>query len=156
MAAIECGRRNTRAGAVGGTRRRFQSRDIMNTKSLLQNFLRLQALEFDAVWDDDTEKQIAKLRAQIPPQMLGHYDRMSERGKKGVAAVCNQVCTGCHVRVPRATVIYLTRGEDIQICENCGVYLYLPELMETEPLTDRPAARPITKLPPRRQPIHAS
>ena len=155
MAAIECGRRNTRAGVVGGTRRRFQGRNFMNTKSLLQNFLKLQTLEFDEVWDDDMEKQIAKLRAQIPPQMPGHYDRMSERGKKGIAAVRNQVCTGCHVRVPQATVIYLTRGEDIQICENCGAYLYLPELTETEPLTDRLAAKPGPKSPFRGEAAHA-
>ena len=122
----------------------------MNAKSLLQNLLKLQTLEFDDVWDDETEKQIAKLRARIPAQILGHYDRMSERGKKGVAAVRNQVCTGCHVRVPRSTVVYLMREEDVQLCENCGSYLYLPELTQVESPERRPAAKA------RKQPVHAA
>lgn len=104
----------------------------MNVNQLLQTLQKLQTLERDETWDDNMEKQIAELRAQIPPPILGHYDRLSASGKKGVAAVRNQVCTGCHVQVPRATVIHLMHGEDLQICDNCGCYLYLPETKEPE------------------------
>jgi len=114
----------------------------MNTKQLLQNLLKLQALEFEEAVEPELEKRIAELRVQIPPPILGHYDRMRVRGKKGVRAVRNQICLGCHMQVTRATVINLMHGEDIQICENCGAYLYLPS---SEEETEAPEVKPAKK-----------
>lgn len=105
---------------------------------LMQNLLKLQALEFDKPAERDPDKRIAELRAKIPAPILGHYDRLKARGKKGTAAIRNQVCTGCHVQVPRGTVLTLMHDDDIQICENCGRYLYLAEPAESAP----PAAAP--------------
>ncbi len=104
----------------------------MNTKLLLDSLLKLQSLEFDAAGFDgalekERDKKIAALRLQIPLPILNHYDRLGARGKKGVAAVRHRICTGCHVQVTKAVVINLMREEDIQICENCGRYLYLLE-----------------------------
>jgi predicted nucleic acid-binding Zn-ribbon protein len=108
----------------------------MNSKHLLQNLLKLQVLEFDETALDEAAKKqglkrIAELRLQIPLPILNHYDRLVVRGKKGLAAVQNQTCTGCHVQVTRALVMNLKHGEDIQVCENCGRYLYLAP--ENEP-----------------------
>ncbi len=97
---------------------------------LIKNLLKLQSLEFDEQVVPDMEKRIAALRAKIPPPILGHYDRLVARGKKGTAVIQNEVCTGCHMHVPRGMVLTLMRGEDIQLCENCGRYLYLPEQPE--------------------------
>jgi predicted nucleic acid-binding Zn-ribbon protein len=93
----------------------------------INDLLKLQSLEFEAQAGPDMKKQIAELRAKIPAPILGHYDRLVARGKKGVAAVRNEVCTACHMRVPRGAVLTLMHGEDVQLCENCGRYLYLPE-----------------------------
>ena len=38
----------------------------------------------------------------------------------------HQVCMGCHMRIPTGAVITLMHGTDIQLCDNCGRYLYLP------------------------------
>ena len=95
-------------------------------KELLQNLLKLQDLEFAEVSDSGTETAIAKLRKKIPRPILEHYDRLTDRGKKGVAAVRHQVCMGCHMRIPMGAVITLMHATDIQTCENCGRYLYLP------------------------------
>jgi predicted nucleic acid-binding Zn-ribbon protein len=96
-------------------------------KNIIANLLKLQAAESAGTAGAETQKQLAGLRAQIPPQILGHYDRLVVRGKKGVAVIRNQVCSGCHVRVPRNTELILMHGTDIQICESCGCYLCLPE-----------------------------
>jgi len=96
-------------------------------KKLIKNLLELQTLQFTATKPASTEKQINELRAGIPPQILAHYDRLVARGKKGVSVIRNQVCTACHVQVPRNTVLILMNGTDIQICENCGRYLSPPE-----------------------------
>lgn len=107
----------------------------MNSKQLLQELLKLQSLDFDEseldeAGEKEMERKIAELRLHIPLLILNHYDRLVVRGKKGIAAVRNQTCTGCHVQVTRATVINLMHGEDIQVCENCGRYLYLAPAKE--------------------------
>ena len=126
----------------------------MEIKKLLENLLKLQALELDDIRDDDPDHQIARLRARIPAPILAHYDRLSARGKKGVAMVRHDVCTACHMHVPRATVVYLMRGEDIQVCECCGAYLCLPELTESE--APRPVEKAAGKSPKRRELAHAA
>jgi hypothetical protein len=95
-------------------------------KELLQNLVKLQSLEFGADKNPNGAGALADLRAKIPAQILAHYDRLVARGKKGVAALHGQVCSGCHMQVPLGVVMTLRRGEDLQLCESCGRYLYLP------------------------------
>ena len=106
---------------------------------LLTNLLKLQALEFDETKEKNTEAQVAELRSRIPQQVLGHYDRLVARGKKGVALVRNQVCTGCHMKLPIGTINTLMQGADIQLCDTCGRYLCLPDQPESAP-AEAPAA----------------
>jgi len=83
-----------------------------------------------------------KLRAQVPSQILAHYDRLRVRGKKGLAPVRHQVCAGCHVSVPIGTVITVIKGLDIQLCGNCGRYLYVePEAAAPAPVPSPPKAK---------------
>ncbi len=100
--------------------------------TVLQDLLKLQALEFGESTEKNNAAQAAELRGKLPPTIVGHYDRLRVRGKKGVVMVRNQVCTGCHMRVPIGTITELMRGEDIQLCESCARYLYLPDPAEAE------------------------
>ena len=102
-------------------------------KELLQNLLKLQAIEFEEISDPNSEATVAELRGKIPAQILGHYDRLVARGKKGVALVRDQVCTGCHMRLPTAVIMTLMRGDDIQLCDSCGRYLSLAETTTPPP-----------------------
>jgi predicted nucleic acid-binding Zn-ribbon protein len=95
-------------------------------KILMQKLLELQTLEFDETASPQSAAAIAELRDTIPPQILGHYDRLRVRGKKGLVAVKHQVCAGCHMQVPLGAILTLKHGDDMQLCENCGRYLYLP------------------------------
>jgi predicted nucleic acid-binding Zn-ribbon protein len=115
--------------------------------SVLQDLLKLQALEFGETTEKNVEARAAELRGKLPQPILGHYDRLRVRGKKGVALVRNQVCGGCHMRVPIGQITELMRGEDIQLCETCGRYLYLPDPAETEFLNHLEAAKPAAKAP---------
>lgn len=115
------------------------------TNDLLTNLLKLQALEFNEIKEKNAESQMAELRARIPHQVLGHYDRLVVRGKKGVAVVRNQVCTGCHMRLPIGTINTLMQGQDIQLCETCGRYLYLPDPAESQFVEHLAAAKPAAK-----------
>lgn len=102
-------------------------------KELFQNLLKLQ-LEFAEARSGSAEAAISQLRRKIPLPILEHYDRLTARGKKGVAIVRNQVCTGCHMRIPIGAIITLMHGDDIQMCETCGRYLYLPPEEPVQPL----------------------
>ena len=126
-------------------------------KELLQNLIQLQTLESSGVKDKSAEASLAELRAKIPSQIIAHYDRLVARGKKGLAAVRGQVCSGCHMQVPLGVVMTLKHGDDIQLCESCGRYLYLAPAAETE--TTKPAASPKPerkKRKPKNQPAPAA
>ncbi len=103
-------------------------------KELFQNLLKLQELEFGDAGGSKVAAAISALRKKIPPPILDHYDRLTARGKKGVAIVRHQVCTGCHMRIPIGAIITLMHEEDIQMCGNCGRYLVLPPDAENEAL----------------------
>ncbi len=121
---------------------------------LLTSLLKLQALEFDEAKSSETE--IAELRARVPAQILGHYDRLVARGKKGVAVVRNQVCTGCHMRLPIGTINTLMQGNDIQLCDTCGRYLYLPDPAESQFVENIAATKPAPKARKRKALAHAA
>ncbi len=117
---------------------------------LMQNLLKLQSLEFAAKQGESAEATIAELRGRIPPQVLGHYDRLRVRGKKGLVPVVNQVCTGCHMRLPLAVIMVLKHDEDIQLCDTCGRYLFLPDVTASEP-EDKPIEPKAVRSPRKRK-----
>jgi len=95
---------------------------------LMRILIELQSLEFEETIQPNFEERIAKLRAKIPAPILSHYDCLGDQGKRGVAPLRNQTCTGCHMRVTVAVVLDLKHGKDVCLCENCGRYLYLAEI----------------------------
>ena len=114
-------------------------------KELLQNLLKLQSLEFGEITDPNAEATMAELRRKIPSQILAHYERLTARGKKGVALVRDQICTGCHLRLPIGVVTTLMQAHDIQLCDSCGRYLCLAEAAaqpSAQPAAEKPVARP--------------
>jgi len=112
---------------------------------LMRNLVRLQAIDFEEVREKNADAVKEELRGKIPAQILGHYDRLVVRGKKGVAIVRDQVCAGCHMRLPIGVVTTLMHGHDIQLCDTCGRYLYLPEAGETA--VPEPVSPPKPKKP---------
>jgi Zn-ribbon protein, possibly nucleic acid-binding len=88
--------------------------------------LQLQEIEFEKPHDKPIAPESSLLRAQIPGPILAHYDRLTARGKRGVALVHHQTCGGCHMLLPIGKINSLLHHDDIQLCENCGRYLYLP------------------------------
>lgn len=105
---------------------RIPVRSVPGVRAIMDSLLALQALEFPQRKPGSDEER-ARLRAGVPEPVLGHYDRLVARGKKGVASVRQGVCVECHIRVPMGMQLTLARGADIQICGNCGRYLHLAE-----------------------------
>jgi predicted nucleic acid-binding Zn-ribbon protein len=81
------------------------------------------------------------IRKTIPGVVLTHYDRLLAHGKKGVAIVRNGVCTECHLRVATGALAALAHENDIQVCGNCGRYLFLPANEPAVPVSLKPFVR---------------
>jgi predicted nucleic acid-binding Zn-ribbon protein len=116
---------------------------VIFMKEMMQTLFELQSLEFDKTIQPNTEERIAELRTIIPKPILSHYDRLGDKGKKGVALLRHQTCTGCHMRVPLAVVMELRHDDEIRQCDNCQRYLCLEEdtaEAAVEPATGRTAA----------------
>lgn len=87
---------------------------------------------------------IEALRKLIPEPILAHYDRLTARGKKGVALVRHGVCSGCQMKLATGVHAALLRDDDIAMCDNCARYLLVaPDLPPAEhlPPAKQPAAR---------------
>jgi len=133
------------------------TKEFGSTKELFKNLLRLQELEFSQARDGSAEMAISGLRRKIPLPILEHYDRLTARGKTGVAAVRHQVCTGCHMRIPIGAVIQLMHADDIQMCDTCGRYLYIPDDARDEaPPVPAQAAPAPAKTRPKRKALAAA
>jgi len=96
--------------------------------------LLIQDLEMSGKRLGPEEKaQITQLTAKVPPPIFAHYERMRDRGKKAVAIVRKSVCAACHMTLPVGTIMVLQRGDEIQLCGNCGRYLFLEITVEADP-----------------------
>ncbi|MCX8154980.1 MAG: C4-type zinc ribbon domain-containing protein [Verrucomicrobiae bacterium] len=110
----------------------------------IQNLLELHQLEeqLDRARTGKAEIQakIEIIRGKLIPNILGHHDRMRARGRKSIAPVRNGVCAGCHMVVATGILATLRRQDDIQLCANCGRYLYIDETPPEPPAEAASAA----------------
>ena len=127
-------------------------------RNIMADLLVLQKLQFEARGRTAAPPaEVERLRAQIPPPILAHYERLVLRGKKGVALARNGVCCGCHLGITRGKLVKLSTTSEVHKCDNCGCYLYLTEGepaagSEAKPLVAPPA--PPAKRRPRKALAH--
>jgi predicted nucleic acid-binding Zn-ribbon protein len=78
--------------------------------------------------DGTIAERINVLRGLIPTSMLRHYDHFKSRGKRSVAPVTRGVCGSCHLAFPSGVLANLRRmGETLNVCINCGAFVYVAE-----------------------------
>jgi predicted nucleic acid-binding Zn-ribbon protein len=123
---------------------------------VLETLLQLQAHELGGHSQSATGATTDELRKKLPSHILQQYDRLRERGKKGVALVRHGVCGQCHMQVALGLLALLHRQDDIHRCENCGAYLCLTE--EPAPVLEMPprATKPGRRGRPRKLQAHAA
>lgn len=99
-----------------------------NAREIMEALLKLQEAQIRADLEPGKDNTTTrKFRKLIPEPIQGHFDRIRVRGKKGVSIIRNGTCNGCYMKLALGTLVTLRKGEDIQLCDNCGRYLYLPE-----------------------------
>lgn len=72
------------------------------------------------------ETQRSPLVEQVAPDLLARYRRIRTSKKTGPAVVAlnDEVCSGCHMRVPPQVVNELMAGSKLHACAHCGRLLY--------------------------------
>jgi len=121
-------------------------------KNIMESLFALQTLQLQSGPGQRTrDGAMETIRKTIPSVVLTHYDRLLAHGKKGVAIVRNGVCTECHLRVAIGALADLAHANDIQVCGNCGRYLFLPPNEPVVPV----ALRPMIKTARRPRETHA-
>ncbi len=102
------------------------SRDVL----ILDNELVEKKVESDRLLSElndkiDKEKStIEELENSCDENLLGVYHGIRSRKGSGIAEIKNDVCGGCHMRIPENIVEKAKLGKKIINCENCGRILY--------------------------------
>lgn len=112
---------------------------------IIERLAELQELQMGPkAGDEEVAALMETIRKEIPAPILGHYDRLLVRGKKGVALVTKGVCGGCRMQLASGARAKLMRDDDIVMCDSCARYLLLvPAAPAPAPVA--PAKRPSTK-----------
>ncbi len=72
--------------------------------------------------------------AKVPASLLSRYDRVSTRRKsQAVFALRNFTCGSCDTAIPLQRRPKMLVGRQIEVCEACGVLLYLAAPEEAKP-----------------------
>ena len=69
--------------------------------------------------------EINRLRSIIPAFILGHHDRKIRLGKPSIVPVVDGVCSACHLRLPTGHANRLQSCQDLEVCDNCGTFIFL-------------------------------
>lgn len=70
------------------------------------------------------EEKVHELVERLDPQVRTRYRRLSSRGMRVVVPVLQGICYGCFMAVPTAWASETERNAQIDVCENCGRFLY--------------------------------
>lgn len=74
------------------------------------------------------EKERKKIANTLPAELLEKYEFIfKKRESKGIAAIRDGVCTGCHMSIPPQTVFDVRKYLEIFYCQYCSRILYYPE-----------------------------
>ncbi len=71
------------------------------------------------------EEKIQELVERLDPVVRGRYQRILESMERAVVPVINGVCYGCFVSIPTATAGESDTSATLQVCEQCGRFIYI-------------------------------
>ncbi|MDD2707835.1 MAG: C4-type zinc ribbon domain-containing protein [Verrucomicrobiae bacterium] len=82
----------------------------------------------------EVSAQAEEILKKIPLPIQGHYGRLRDAGKRPLAEVVNGICKGCFLTIPYGDILRMKDSNDIHICDHCGRYIYVLEIVRPEDL----------------------
>ena len=77
------------------------------------------------------QSHTVQVEPDVGPELLTHYERVSNRRRPAVILVKEERCGGCRVGIPPQSFIEILRGEAIVTCGNCSRILIHAEKLES-------------------------
>ncbi len=68
----------------------------------------------------------------VESELLGHYERLSERRRPAVVLIAEERCGGCLVQIPPQSFIEILRCEKVITCGNCSRILIHADKVQAE------------------------
>ncbi len=72
------------------------------------------------------EQKIGELEAGLGESVRERYRRLIGVGQRVVVPVLGGICYGCFVAVPTSWAAGADPNEKLNVCQNCGRFLYHP------------------------------
>jgi len=70
------------------------------------------------------DDKLDELEDRLDASVRGRYERLKGAGERMVVPVMGGICYGCFMAVPTAWASDAERNEAIDVCDNCGRFLY--------------------------------
>lgn len=92
--------------------------------ALMRKGLELTDSDHDQARLGCLDQRIAKLRRQVPGELLSRFDRLAQQYPDPLAPVVANVCQGCHETVSARLAASVERSNRLGQCDGCGRFLY--------------------------------
>lgn len=96
-------------------------RDTSDGTSVEEEHFHIDAVEARAA----LVEKIQELEEKLDPGVRIRYQRILESLERAVVPVINGVCYGCFVSIPTATAGESDTSAELQVCEQCGRFIYI-------------------------------
>lgn len=74
---------------------------------------------------DKIDEKVEQLEDRLEPAAANRYRRLGgPEGARVVVPVVDGICYGCFMRVPTAWASDAERNQELEVCDNCGRFLY--------------------------------
>ena len=70
------------------------------------------------------EEKVRELEGSLDEPVRRRYRQLIDKGLRPVVPVLQGICYGCFMAVPTAWASEAERNEQIDVCQNCGRFLY--------------------------------
>lgn len=117
------------------------------SQSLARQLRQLCRLELEtspfrgALTERERQHGIQILRQRLPVSVLGHHDRMLQRGAKSIVLAEEGRCTACGQALTGESLARMHQGCELELCDRCGSFLYLDSLRKPRQLRALSAAK---------------
>jgi len=70
------------------------------------------------------DAKLTELEDRLDPAVRQRYERLEDARERMVVPVVGGICYGCFMAVPTAWTSDAERNEEMDVCDNCGRFLY--------------------------------